>query len=588
VVVYHWAPAVVPGGFVGVTVFFTLSGYLITSLLITEFASTQRISIGRFYERRVRRLLPAATAVIVTCTVWSLLADRALGLQPLAALTWWENWRARSADFVYGLTNAATPLTHFWSLSIEEQFYVVWPLLAAGLVRLRRRVMAIVVSAMAVASFSFGWLVAGQPASTYWHSGARCGEILAGCALAAAGLRARAWLGWLGAAVLLVQFRLLPGVESSLFRGGFALASLATCVLIASFGSLERLTSVPLRLLGLLGRHSYGVYLWHFPAALWFGSTSARIAFTGGATALTYALLERPTRRTLPRVPALAACGTIFAVGVVIVVIGVRAPVVASAETAETGTVTPIPADVVVSRPIRISAGGDSSARELDPALRAYAAAHPEQVTWVDAPDPLGWTSGAGGVDRSGCGVLFRPRVRITPSMPWDDQASHHVAVPERSCDWHRWLGPMLAEMRVEVLVVSFGPTSMWDFEIGGRALAVGTPEVDRRLEAAMVEYESVAREHGAEVLWVAYPEVPGYEEARASGFLDRQGWSRPERADAFARLVGRRSCSADLRVLVRDEPDRTWFSDGLHFGPEGAAYAVSRLVSAAVSCARS
>ena len=143
VMVYHANPAWLPGGFLGVEVFFVISGYLITLLLIGEHERSGTVSLGRFYLRRARRLLPALFAVLVGVTVYTAVFRRdALGLlrgDVLAALGYVSNWYQIWVGQGYTAAGDFAPLRHLWSLAVEEQFYLLWPLVMIGLIRLGRR-----------------------------------------------------------------------------------------------------------------------------------------------------------------------------------------------------------------------------------------------------------------------------------------------------------------------------------------------------------------------------------------------------------------------------------------------------------------
>ena len=143
VMVYHANPAWLPGGFLGVEVFFVISGYLITLLLIGEHERSGTVSLGQFYVRRARRLLPALFALLVGVTVYTALFRRdALGLlrgDVLAALVYVSNWYQIWVGQGYTAAGDFAPLRHLWSLAVEEQFYLLWPLVMIGLIRLGRR-----------------------------------------------------------------------------------------------------------------------------------------------------------------------------------------------------------------------------------------------------------------------------------------------------------------------------------------------------------------------------------------------------------------------------------------------------------------
>src|SRR5215472_16368163 len=135
VVIYHLYPSALPGGFAGVDVFFVISGYLITGQLWRGYAQTGKVGLGGFWGRRARRLIPAAALVLTVTWIASRVIEPATQLagtaqQVLASALYYQNWQlASDAVSYFKSADAATPVQHFWSLSVEEQFYLVWPLL---------------------------------------------------------------------------------------------------------------------------------------------------------------------------------------------------------------------------------------------------------------------------------------------------------------------------------------------------------------------------------------------------------------------------------------------------------------------------
>jgi peptidoglycan/LPS O-acetylase OafA/YrhL len=292
VLFFHLFPERLPGGFVGVDVFFVISGYLITAHLAHEAVATGTIGLKRFWGRRIRRLLPAATVVLLA-SLLAMLAfmPRSLwqqtALEVGASALYVQNWflGATAVDYL-GAANVPTLAQHYWSLSVEEQFYLVWPVLIvlALLVarRLpRRRTLILLLSAIAVASFVYSVLetIRSQPFA-YFNTGTRVWEFAVGGLLAlgltervdAAPERVRAAVGiaggWIG--LVLIAFSALqfngetpfPGPWAALpvlgtalvIVGGTAAGSSWAPAFVARFG--------PLRLLGDL---SYSIYLWHWP-----------------------------------------------------------------------------------------------------------------------------------------------------------------------------------------------------------------------------------------------------------------------------------------------------------------------------------
>lgn len=186
-----------PGGYLGVDAFFVLSGYLITSLLLVEVASSGRVALGRFWIRRLRRLMPAALALIVAVALvwpWLVPGDDAHRLRhdALATLFYVANWRQIvSANDYFDVTRAPSPLHHTWSLAIEEQFYVLWPLLVAAIARAAPAAAATRTGAAAVGLAATSVAVAQgifdeqDPSRVYFGTDTRAASILFGSALAA-------------------------------------------------------------------------------------------------------------------------------------------------------------------------------------------------------------------------------------------------------------------------------------------------------------------------------------------------------------------------------------------------------------------
>ncbi|SKC36018.1 acyltransferase family protein [Krasilnikoviella flava] len=291
VVLFHLWPGRLPGGYVGVDVFFVISGFLITGHLLRETEATGRVRLARFWARRARRLLPAAYLVLaVTVVATVLVAPRSLWQQwfreTLGATLYVENW-VLAADAVDYLAADAdpSPVQHYWSLSTEEQFYLVWPLLAllAAVVATRRgastrRTTAVLLAAATAGSFAYSlWLTSASPASAYFVTPARAWQFGAGALLALwlarpdrrpvrDGVRVAA--GWAGLAALVACALVYDA--STPFPGTAAVVPvLATVAVIAAGAPGGRLSPAPLyawRPVSFTADVSYSLYLWHWPA----------------------------------------------------------------------------------------------------------------------------------------------------------------------------------------------------------------------------------------------------------------------------------------------------------------------------------
>jgi peptidoglycan/LPS O-acetylase OafA/YrhL len=294
VVVYHLYPKTLPGGFVGVDVFFVISGFLITGHLWRGYQRSGRIRLLDFWGRRARRLLPAAALVLaVTWFVARAVLPSsqlpATAQQIRASAFYYQNWLL-AHDAVSYLTadQAATPVQHFWSLSVEEQFYLVWPLLfvLAMLVARRWRPRLVLVTLMVVlvaASIAYSvYETSANPSAAYFVTPTRMWELGMGGLLAMlpewrdhqpSRLRWRSFVGWTGLGLVLASPFVLRGTTA--FPGALALLPVAGAVMIIAGGpghGPARLISV--RPLVFLGGISYSLYLWHWPMiSLWTAYT---------------------------------------------------------------------------------------------------------------------------------------------------------------------------------------------------------------------------------------------------------------------------------------------------------------------------
>ncbi|MFC4144996.1 acyltransferase family protein [Micromonospora mangrovi] len=356
VVLYHAGVPGLDGGFVGVDVFFVISGFLITRLLTRELADTGRISLATFYARRIRRLLPAAALVAVATFALARLVMPPLSLldlrrDALATLAYVSNyWFAvRNTDYLQDHLGAS-PYQQYWSLAVEEQFYLLWPALLIVATLLLRRFMSVrsavlvAVGTVLVASFALCVVVtANAQPWAFFGLPTRAWELAAGglVALTLGGARTVSrpvaqGLGVLGLLVVLVAPSLLAGHLD--FPGWAAAVPVAGAVALLASGSLGRgpLQAVlGWRGLTALGGLSYSIYLWHWPLLLLTGagrggalSWPARVGVLAGtvlAAWLTYRFVEQPLRHQAwlslrpRRTVGFAALSTVGAAGLALV-----------------------------------------------------------------------------------------------------------------------------------------------------------------------------------------------------------------------------------------------------------------------------
>jgi peptidoglycan/LPS O-acetylase OafA/YrhL/lysophospholipase L1-like esterase len=340
VLLYHAELDWIPGGFLGVDVFFVISGYLITSLLLAEHRNRGGVNLGQFYLRRARRLLPALFLVLAVVSLFAVvfLPDEVTKLRSdvVAALLYGTNWWQIFRNLSYFEASGRPPLLqHLWSLAVEEQFYLIWPLILAGMLKIwhgRRRPMLIAtlggitlsIGLMIVLSISRGYPIEADPSRVYYGTDTRAFTLLIGAVLAmvwapwrlseriAVGGR---WvlnvLGLVGLVGLAYMFTEVSEFSTGLYRGGFLVCSLLSALAIAvtvhPAADLSRwfLGRQPMR---WIGERSYGLYLWHWPVymitrpQLDTGITGnanlvLRLSITVALAELSFRYVEQPIRQ---------------------------------------------------------------------------------------------------------------------------------------------------------------------------------------------------------------------------------------------------------------------------------------------------
>lgn len=323
VLLFHTGWGIAGGGFIGVDLFFVLSGFLVSNVILSEVDRTGRFRLGHFYARRVRRLLPAALVVIVATSAVFVLVSSLTRRLPLvadaqSALLYVANWRflLQSEDY-FAADVDESPFLHFWSLAIEEQFYLVFPILLVVLLRARRRRTAVLLGGLGAAfvlslGAQLSWARV-DPNHAYYGTDARLYQLVAGVLLAVA---LRTWrvhvrrrhaevLAAGGLVLLLLLGSGLLAMSPS-WRGiGATVASvlLVGGLSLRDHGILARVLSRPVPV--FLGKISYGTYLWHWPVilvleeVLVLGPEIVAVLAVGlstGLAALSYELVEMPVR----------------------------------------------------------------------------------------------------------------------------------------------------------------------------------------------------------------------------------------------------------------------------------------------------
>lgn len=591
VLVFHSGLDWLPGGFLGVSLFFTLSGYLIVNLLLVEGERVGRIDLRAFWSRRLRRLAPASLMVVVVVVglaTWlstTVEADRIRG-DAISAVAYVANWRFIVEGQTYDqLFAAPSPLQHLWSLSIEEQMYVLVPLVVA-LVFARgggRRVLTVLFAVAASASV-WASLATDRHDIVYYGTHTRAAELLFGALLACVIGGPRAWNGWRSrhwagpglVAVLLVfaSARFSDVGSPWLYGGGLALFAVVSTVAIV--GSI--VPGVTARALGWaplvsVGKVSYGLYLIHWPIIVWmneermgFGGAPlfvVQMLSTGLLAGVSYRSIEMPVReRRRLRRPAVAA-GTFVAAVVVSVGLAVTfLPTVGKTPDASVEVLSTVPrstsdpaneqtvpaaAPFDGNGPVNILVIGDSTAENIARGL-------------ADVADPeIGVISG--GV--LGCPLL--PASRVRDRVTGEQDVTYCPDVARLVAD---------NASNVDVILVVVGIANQWDYEPvdGSPWVAAGSPDQRIALDALMARIQDEVAARGVATLVLEAPPVRDKPDLLGDDPAAIAAWSAVidgwDRRWASVRMVP----YADLLSDPYSDPGRAERPDGVHLDRAFAA----------------
>jgi peptidoglycan/LPS O-acetylase OafA/YrhL len=501
------------GGYLGVDIFFVLSGFLITSLLLIDHERTGRVVSGEFWARRARRLFPALLVLLVMAAAYAAFIAKPWQLHELrataiATLLYVNNfWQMNPAHRVGPLV-----LDHTWSLSIEEQFYFVWPVLLAGLLLVTRGRRSLVVALGGLAAASAIWMAVVYRETDIWRAyfgtDTRAHSLLIGAALGVA------ILGWSGprtrrtrvaleiaggvALVFLTVVILVCGLETSpwLYRGGFLLIAIASATVIAAAvqsGSPVVGRGLAARPLAAVGLISYGLYLFHPPIYAWLTPDrvgvrgvplfALRLAVTFAVATASFVLLERPIRRGAFswRLRVVAPVAALVVVGLVLVAtLGAR----------------PVPSSELVALHYR----------------RLASAAPHDAVRVLVVGDSAAFGLGRGSGDAFSVDGIFG----TTASVPDCGVGAGDVVYlgtvrPQPDCrTWPRVYRTAVENFTPHATVLMLGPATLLDRVVGGRTLHVGTPEFAAYFTQQLEQARRVLTAEGAPLVILTLPCADG------------------------------------------------------------------------------
>ena len=567
---YHFGVGWLQGGFFSLDIFYVLSGYLITGLLVSEYRKRSAVKLSAFWLRRARRLLPALVIVLVAVTLMVRYAEPVglyidFRMSALSALFYFSNWWQIAASSNYFVaTGATSPLTHTWSLAVEEQFYLIWPLVVLAVMTLSRtfvrgiRNLLVLSVAGALASATEMALLYGPRANTtrlYFGTDTHAQSILVGATLAcvlttiemrrggdgmapaARSRPARRILVLVGVAGVVGTFTLTylqsDGTSSFVYRGAFLVSALSAMAIIIGAvcvpaGPIARVLS--LRPLVWLGTISYGAYLWHYPVYVYLDAArtgqsglsllAVRFAATLALAHTSYYLVERPimTGTFWRSLKAVVPAAAMMTATVAVIVVGTVVPATAAAPRVSRAHMMP------------------ASERRVLTASGAFTV-HP--IRFLLVGDSLALTLGVGLVTHS----VSRYGVRVLDGgvigCDLDNvevELSGRIGPATGGCS--RWRSTWKAKVnryRPDVAGLLIGRWMVSDHLYEGHWVHIGDPAWDRHLVAEIDEVVDILSSDGAKVVLFTVPDLdPPNQTANGTPFPENE----PSRMKAFNRLL--------------------------------------------------
>jgi peptidoglycan/LPS O-acetylase OafA/YrhL len=592
------------GGYLGVDFFFTLSGFLITSLLLAESGRSGTVGLRAFWARRARRLLPALAVMMIGVAIycWTAAAPDQLAQirgEALATLAYVANWhQIFSHQSYFALFNAPSPLDHTWSLAIEEQFYVIWPLLFVGILARfgRATPKVLLATSLALAGASTALMIGlFEPANStraYFGTDTRATAILLGAALAAwfamhgpvRGRAARIAIevaGLTGAVVLAIAWTRLDGQSSTLYRGGFAVCALCSTAVIAAAvhpapAVVSRALSFgPLCALGLI---SYGVYLYHWPIFVWLSADRTSLhgwslfalqcALTLAVAIASFHLVERPIRRGWGSARVMLAAVPVAGLALVLAVVSATAA-------------APNFRVVTFARGVVPTVGSNAFRKEMS-VLRGLAAEHASKPRILVFGDSTAFTLSYGAPG----GIYEGRHMRGLATgllgcslLPYDRVDRGTVYKQDPKCnDWPAMLSAEVAAFRPAVVATMLGPWELYDRRTPSGPERVGSAALTADLEAQLARLQKIVVDGGARLVILT---TPCFDPASAAPSVrpivvrDRVAWvNRVWRDFSRSHHVARANLAGLLcpgGTPIEDRVGHRDRADGVHFSPAGA-----------------
>ncbi len=588
------------GGFISVNVFFVLSGYLITALLVKEWMKSRTISLKRFWARRARRLLPALFVLLIGIGFYAWLiappdTRGSLRADAFATLFYVGNWHQIVAGQSYfAQTAVQSPLLHTWTLAIEEQFYLVWPLVVLGMLKWWRRLgpLLILTVAGALASATVMFLLyhsGSDPSRLYYGTDTRAQDLLVGAVVAIAlahrppattrpGTRWMSILVAAAAAGFAIEWIRLNESSAFPYRGGFLLAD--TMIALVILGVVQAPRGLPGRVLGwrpltYVGQISYGLYLWHWPIFLVLNES--RTGLTGwplfvvrsvvsfGFAVASAKLIEIPIRRGAIR-SWRAWLFTPLAVGATsgVLLLATTAPAAEALPVdASTGLTAAqhqqlTDAKAFTTNPVRFMLFGDSIGLTLGVGL-----SYRSQPTW---------------------GVRFEDETslgcNLDPKMPIETNGS--VGTEPMTCpDWRTTWTQDVAKGHPQVVGLVLGRWETLDTEYQGKWTHIGEPLWDNHLQDELEEAIGIFSAHGAKVVLFTMPYINPPEAPDGTTYPENE----PSRVNAYNDLIRKVAARYPGVVSINDlnrelDPQGHYtptirgitvrYSDGIHVSING------------------